>query len=79
MQQWLKTTLKDEDVNCKRGGKHDSNDFEVSNGTALHWAAYYGRMEIAKLLIGKRASMLMIIAVYKPTKTSNIHVHFLSF
>ena len=53
--------MKDKDVNCKRGGKHDSKDFEVSNGTALHWAAFHGRMEIAKLLIGKGAGLLVII------------------
>ena len=61
VQQWLEMTVKDKDVNCKRGGKHDSKDFEVSNGTALHWAAFHGRMEIAKLLIGKGAGLLVII------------------
>ena len=49
------------DVNSKRGGKHESSDFEVSNGTALHWAAFHGRMEIVKLLIEKGAGLLIII------------------
>ena len=44
------------DINRKRGGKLISNDFEVSGGTALHWAAYYGKVEIAKLLFKKGAS-----------------------
>ena len=46
------------DINHKRGGKVSSNDFEVSGGTALHWAAYYGKVEIAKLLFEKGASAL---------------------
>ena len=46
------------DINHKRGGKVSSNDFEVSGGTALHWAAYYGKVEIAKLLFEKGAGAL---------------------
>jgi len=53
-----------EDINCKRGGNHASNDFEVKDGTALHWAAYYGKVEIVKKCLERGASMFMIIAVY---------------
>ena len=44
------------DINHKRGGKDSSNDFEVSGGTALHWAAYYGKMEIVNQLFKQGAS-----------------------
>ena len=52
------------DINRKRGGNdfevsndlEVSNDFEVSDGTALHWAAYYGKMEIVEQLFKKGAS-----------------------
>lgn len=46
------------DVNRRRGGKCNTNDFEVSNGTALHWAAYYGKVEVAKKFLERGASML---------------------
>ena len=48
-----------EGINHKRGGEDKSNDIEVRDGTALHWAAYYGKVEIAKLLLGNEASMLI--------------------
>ena len=48
-----------EGINHKRGGEDKSNDFEVRDGTALHWAAYFGKVEIAKLLLGKEASTLI--------------------
>lgn len=51
----LKTMTKDE-LNHSRGGNHDSNDFEVAGGTALHWAAYYGKVEVAKKLLKRNAS-----------------------
>ena len=44
------------DINRRRGGKLISSDFEVSGGTALHWAAYYGKMEIAEQLFKQGAS-----------------------
>ena len=53
----LKTMTKD-DINHSRGGNHDSNDFEVGGGTALHWAAYYGKVKVAEELLKKGASML---------------------
>ena len=50
-----------EGINCKRGGEDKSTDFEVSGGTALHWAAYYGMVEIAILLFGREASTLIFV------------------
>ena len=50
-----------EGINRKRGGEDKSNDFEVSGGTALHWAAYYGMVEIAILLLGREASTLICV------------------
>ena len=50
-----------EGINHKRGGEDKSNDFEVSGGTALHWAAYYGMVEIAKLLLGRKESTLICV------------------
>ena len=44
-------------VNECKGGEHAHGHFRVSNGTALHWAAYYGQSGIAKLLIDKGAGM----------------------
>ena len=41
---------------CK-GGRHTHGHFSVSDGTALHWAAYFGQLKIAKLLIDKGAGM----------------------
>ena len=52
VQQWL-----DEEVNKCRGGRASHGYFFVSDGTALHWAAYYGQLEIAKLLLDKGAGM----------------------
>ena len=39
---------------CK-GGEHAHGHFCVANGTALHWAAYFGQSGIAKLLLDKGA------------------------
>ena len=63
MQEWLK---KEPELNRCRGGKVESNDYdlEVSFGTALHWAAFYGKIEIAKLLLDNGASMF----------TTDIHI-----
>ena len=38
-------------MNEFRGGTASHGHFYVTTGTALHWAAYYGQLEIAKLLI----------------------------
>ena len=46
-------------MNECRGGRDEHGNFIVANGTALHWAAYYGQLEIAKLLIEKGAGMCL--------------------
>ena len=50
-------------VNVYRGGNDAYGHFTVANGTALHWAVYYGQQEIAKLLIEKGAGMYMCIII----------------
>lgn len=59
------------DVNQSRGG----NSFTThrQDGTALHWAAYYGQLDIAKLLIENGASMLLNV------QTGQICFIFLTF
>ena len=54
MREWLQ---KKPDLNRCRGGKVESGPLEVTCGTALHWAAFYGKIEIAKLLLENDASM----------------------
>ena len=49
-----------EEVNHYRGDYACGGGFEVKNGTALHWAAYYGNFEIANLLIEKGAGMVLL-------------------
>ena len=61
MQEWLK---KKPELNRCRGGKVESGNLEVSFGTALHWAAFYGKIEIAKLLLDNGAS----------TFTADLHI-----
>ena len=38
-------------------GRASHGHFFVGDGTALHWAAYYGQLEIAKLLLDKGAGI----------------------
>ena len=47
VQRWLKSYRRNVD-HCR-----DENE----GGTALHWAAYYGRLDIVKMLIENGASM----------------------
>ena len=44
------------DVNKCRGGRASNGHFFVGDGTALHWAAYYGKLEIVNLLVDRGAS-----------------------
>ena len=46
-------------MNECRGGRDEHGNLIVANGTALHWATYYGQLEIAKLLIEKGAGMCL--------------------
>ena len=55
-------------VNKCRGGTASHGHFFVGGGTALHWAAYYGQLEIVNLLVSRRAgtrfnSLLVAIKV----------------
>ena len=53
VKEWLEK--EETKVNEFRGGSASHNHFLVARGTALHWAAYYGQLEIAQLLIDKGA------------------------
>ena len=59
LQQWLNE--ESEDVNHYRGGYATEGGFVVEDGTALHWAAYYGRFPAAKLLIEKGAGVILFV------------------
>ena len=57
VERWLKR--QGQNLNHLRGGTSWSftTQFYHADGTALHWAAYYGQLDIAKLLIDSGASM----------------------
>ena len=55
IEEWLKD--KDTKVNECKGGTALSSPFAVANGAALHWAVYYGQLEIAQLLLTNGAGM----------------------
>ena len=59
LQEWLDRESKD--VNCYRGGYDSEGGFVVEDGTALHWAAYYGNYRAAKLLIEKGAGVILLV------------------
>ena len=44
-------------MNSHKGGRASHGHFFVCNGTALHWAAYYGQLKIAELLLKNNAGM----------------------
>ena len=44
-------------VNTCRGGRANHRHFVVADGTALHWAVYYGQLDIAKQLLSKDAGI----------------------
>ena len=45
-------------MNEYRGGSDFSRRHAVANGTALHWAVYYGQLEIAQLLLNSGAGIM---------------------
>ena len=47
-------------MNKCKGGSASHGWFYVRNGTALHWAAYYGQLEIAQLLLEKKAGITIL-------------------
>ena len=51
-------------MNECRGGSANYRHFAVASGTALHWAVYYGQLEIAELLLDKEAGMLQLLDGY---------------
>ena len=55
VQQWLEK--EGTQANKYKGGRASHGHFFVGDGTALHWATYYGQLEIAKLLLDKGAGM----------------------
>ena len=59
LQEWL--DRESENVNRYRGGHATEGGFEVEDGTALHWAAYYGKYHAAKLLIEKGAGVIALV------------------
>ena len=61
------------DINRQRGGTLISSDFEVSSGTALHWAAYYGKMEIVDQLFKQGASRSICCVVWVFNGTEHVH------
>ena len=44
-------------ANEYRGGRAFPRHHAVANGTALHWAVFYGQLEIAQLLLDNGAGM----------------------
>ena len=55
VREWLEK--EDTNINRCRGGKVLPTYSSFDNGTALHWAAYYGQLEIAELLLERGAGM----------------------
>ena len=44
-------------VNECRGGRAHHRHFVLADGTALHWAVYYGQVEIAQELLSRHAGI----------------------
>ena len=63
VEEWLKE--KDTKVNECKGGKAFPGHNAVANGTALHWAALYGQLEIAELLFANGAGISRNVLVIK--------------
>ena len=56
---WLQNGKKK--VNKCRGGWAKYRHFVVADGTALHWAVYYGQLHIAQQLLSKDAGISISI------------------
>ena len=52
---WLQNGKKK--VNKCRGGRANHRHFVVADGTALHWAVYYGKLDIAQQLLRQDAGI----------------------
>ena len=72
VKQWLEE--EETRVNDCKGGSASHGHFFVGDGTALHWAAYYGQLEIAKLLLNNGAGIcnrLLAVVKIKPKPTTD--------
>ena len=49
-------------VNECRGGRANHRHFVVADGTALHWAVYYGQLDIAQQLLKQDAGICISIS-----------------
>ena len=70
IKQWLQN--EDTEVNYCRGGNASRQPFAVADGTALHWAVFYGQLDIALLLLQNGAG---ISSAYDYTYNLVNHVH----
>ena len=52
-------------MNGCRGGSGYPGHFAVANGTALHWAVYYGQLEVAQVLLDNGAGIITTSTVDK--------------
>ena len=52
-------------VNGCRGGRAFPRHFAVADGTALHWAVYYGQLEVAQVLLDNGAGIITTSTVDK--------------
>lgn len=56
MEKWIRKNRTR--VNEYKGGNNSHQHFAVANGTALHWAVYFGQLKIAQLLLENGAGEL---------------------
>ena len=50
-------------MNEYKGGRAFPRHHAVTNGTALHWAVYYGQLEITQLLLDNGAGTICNLVV----------------
>ena len=78
MEEWLHKGTR---VTECRGGQDEHGKFIVANGTALHWAVYYGQLKIADLLIKKGAGICLCNCHFvwvHPSTTNQLYISLLS-